>query len=156
MTQLEKERFIGLEWLRFLFGCYVMIYHTAHHYPQFKAVFGLSGLTNIGFFATNAFFALSGFLLAHLYVRGRGLREPASNFWRKRLFNLYPIHIVALLSFMLVVTLMNGWQYRPKAPVRQSDLWFMTPMKCWARPTRNCYAITWIMSSWRSTACCSS
>ncbi|BAE75145.1 Acyltransferase family protein [Sodalis glossinidius str. 'morsitans'] len=116
MTQLEKERFIGLEWLRFLLGCYVMIYHTAHHYPQFKAVFGLSELTSMGFFATSAFFALSGFLLAHVYVRGRRLREPASNFWRKRLFNLYPIHIVALLSSMLVVTLMQWLAIPPEGP----------------------------------------
>lgn len=116
MTQLEKERFIGLEWLRFLLGCYVMIYHTAHYYPQFNAVFGLSELTSMGFFATSAFFVLSGFLLAHVYVRGRGLREPASHFWRKRLFNLYPIHIVALVSSMLVVTFMQWLAIPPEGP----------------------------------------
>ncbi|WP_376775557.1 acyltransferase family protein [Candidatus Sodalis endolongispinus] len=116
MTQLEKERFIGLEWLHFLLGCYVMIYHTAHRYPQFKAVFGLSELTSMGFLATSAFFALSGFLLAHVYVRGHGLREPASHFWRKRLFNLYPIHIVALLSSMLLITLMQWLAIPPEGP----------------------------------------
>lgn len=123
MTQLEKERFIDLEWLRFLLGCYVMIYHTAHHYPQFNAVFGLSELTSMGFFATSAFFVLSGFLLAHVYVRGRGLREPASHFWRKRLFNLYPIHIVALVSSMLVVTFMQWLAIPPEGP--GATIWFV-------------------------------
>ncbi|MFM2481739.1 acyltransferase family protein [Celerinatantimonas sp. YJH-8] len=105
--RLEKERFIGLEWLRFLLGCYVMIYHTSHVYPQLKKVWGLSEITSMGFFATSTFFILSGFLLTHVYVRGSELKEKASGFWKKRLFNLYPIHIMALLASFLVIMFMN-------------------------------------------------
>ncbi len=32
MIKPRTERFIGLEWLRFLLCCYVMLYHTAHIY----------------------------------------------------------------------------------------------------------------------------
>lgn len=114
--QLEKERFIGLEWLRFLLGCYVMLYHTAHNYPQIRDQFGISELTSMGFFATSSFFVLSGFLLAHVYVRGNTLREPATSFWCKRLFNLYPIHIVALLSSIVVIALMQWLAIPPEGP----------------------------------------
>ena len=116
MTPLEKERFIGLEWLRFLLGCYVMLYHTAHSYPQIQAVFGLGELTSMGFFATSTFFVLSGFLLAHVYVRGNQLRGPATSFWAKRFFNLYPIHIVALVSSILVIALMQWLSIPPDGP----------------------------------------
>ncbi len=116
MKSLEKERFIGLEWLRFLLGCYVMIYHTSHRYPLVKDIPGLSELTSMGFFATSAFFVLSGFLLAHVYVRGNALREPATGFWAKRFFNLYPIHIVALVTSILVILLIQWLAIPPEGP----------------------------------------
>ncbi|MCL6409239.1 acyltransferase, partial [Dickeya dadantii] len=46
MKKVSKERFIGLEWLRFLLGCYVMIYHTVHIYPQRERIPFLSELTS--------------------------------------------------------------------------------------------------------------
>ncbi len=116
MKPLEKERFIGLEWLRFLLGCYVMLYHTAHTYPQIQNITGVGELTSMGFFATSSFFVLSGFLLAHVYVRGDRLRDPATTFWAKRFFNLYPIHIVALVSSVLVITLMQWLAIAPEGP----------------------------------------
>lgn len=117
MNKISKERFIGLEWLRFLLGCYVMIYHTVHVYPQVKHVPFLSELTSMGFFATSTFFVLSGFLLAHVYIRDGRLREPARQFWAKRLFNLYPIHIIALLASIAVVTLMQWLSIPPEGQV---------------------------------------
>ncbi|MGY2924932.1 peptidoglycan/LPS O-acetylase OafA/YrhL [Ewingella americana] len=61
MQKASKQRFIGLEWLRFLLGCYVMVYHTFHQYPQRGSVPFLAELTSMGFFATSTFFVLSGF-----------------------------------------------------------------------------------------------
>ncbi|MEA9391056.1 acyltransferase [Acerihabitans sp. TG2] len=113
---IEKDRFIGLEWLRFLMGCYIMLYHTAHTYPQIKSIRGLDELTSMGFFATSTFFVLSGFLLAHVYVRGDRLRDSAKTFWAKRLFNLYPIHIMALLFSILVISLMQWLAIPPEGP----------------------------------------
>jgi len=110
---IEKDRFIGLEWLRFLLGCYVMLYHTAHAYPQIQSIRGLNELTSMGFFATSTFFVLSGFLLAHVYVRGERLRDPTKTFWAKRLFALYPIHIMALIFSILVISLMHWLAIAP-------------------------------------------
>ncbi|MFP1761849.1 acyltransferase family protein [Lonsdalea quercina] len=115
--KVSKERFIGLEWLRFLLGCYVMIYHTLHVYPQRFNIPFLDELTSMGFFATSTFFVLSGFLLAHVYIRDGQLREPARRFMAKRLFNLYPIHIIGLVSSILVVMLMQWLAIPPEGQV---------------------------------------
>ncbi|MEQ9879330.1 acyltransferase [Pectobacterium aroidearum] len=117
MKKVNKERFIGLEWLRFLLGCYVMIYHTVHVYPQRERIPFLSELTSMGFFATSTFFVLSGFLLAHVYIKDGRLREPVRQFWAKRFFNLYPIHIIALLSSIAVVTFMQWLAVPPEGQV---------------------------------------
>ncbi|MEC5320342.1 acyltransferase [Brenneria populi subsp. brevivirga] len=117
VSKVSKERFIGLEWLRFLLGCYVMIYHTVHTYPQRARVPFLDELTSMGFFATSTFFILSGFLLAHVYIKDGRLREPARRFWAKRFFNLYPIHIIALAASIAVVSLMQWLAVPPEGQV---------------------------------------
>ncbi len=102
-TPDSSERFIGLEWLRFLLGLYVVVYHTLHTYPKEQKFPGLDELTSLGFFATSTFFVLSGFLLAHVYARSGRLRESARSFWTKRLSNLYPLHLFSLLLSILVL-----------------------------------------------------
>lgn len=116
MITVKKQRFIGLEWLRFLLGFYVMMYHTFHLYPQRRAIPFLTELTSMGFFATSTFFVLSGFLLSHVYFNGNHIREPARSFLIKRFCNLYPIHIVALVSSILVVSLMQWLAIPPAGP----------------------------------------
>ncbi|MCK0744003.1 acyltransferase family protein [Chromohalobacter nigrandesensis] len=92
----QKERFIGLEWLRFALGLYIVIFHTLHTYPSISD--WSHYVTDIGFFSTSTFFVLSGFLLTHVYLdERRQLREPARSFWIKRFSNLYPIHIGSLV-----------------------------------------------------------
>ncbi|SDL00393.1 Peptidoglycan/LPS O-acetylase OafA/YrhL, contains acyltransferase and SGNH-hydrolase domains [Modicisalibacter muralis] len=105
-TTVKKERFIGLEWLRFLLGLYIVIFHTLHTYSSISDWSGY--ITDIGFFSTSAFFVLSGFLLAHVYLDDdKRMREPAKSFWVKRFSNLYPIHIGAMLLAMAVSTLVG-------------------------------------------------
>jgi len=116
MQKASKQRFIGLEWLRFLLGCYVMVYHTFHQYPQRGSVPFLAELTSMGFFATSTFFVLSGFLLTHVYFNGNQMRESGRSFLKKRFCNLYPIHIVALASSILVVSLMQWLAIPPEGP----------------------------------------
>lgn len=102
----RKERFIGLEWLRFLLGLYIVIFHTLHSYPSISE--WSHYVTDIGFFSTSAFFVLSGFLLTHVYLDDRyRMREPAKSFWLKRFSNLYPIHVGALVLAMSVSALVG-------------------------------------------------
>ncbi|WP_299258460.1 acyltransferase [uncultured Kushneria sp.] len=97
----SKERFIGLEWLRFFLGLYIVIFHTLHNYPSIRSWSGY--VTDLGFFSTSTFFILSGFLLAHVYLNDKHeMREPARSFMTKRFANLYPIHIGSCLLAMAV------------------------------------------------------
>lgn len=107
MNKNGKERFIGLEWLRFLLGIYVVVYHTLHAYPAEQKFRGLDELTSLGFFATSTFFVLSGFLLAHVYVTDGQLRESPRSFLTKRFSNLYPIHIFSILLTIGVLLLIS-------------------------------------------------
>ena len=34
MPRTDKEHFIGLEWLRFILGLYIVVFHTLHNYPE--------------------------------------------------------------------------------------------------------------------------
>ncbi|KAF1052368.1 MAG: hypothetical protein GAK43_01953 [Stenotrophomonas maltophilia] len=108
MNRPRKERFIGLEWLRFFLGLYVVVYHTLHSYPSTDKFRGLDELTSLGFFATSTFFVLSGFLLAHVYVNDGQLRESPRSFFTKRFSNLYPIHIFSILLTILVLLLISN------------------------------------------------
>ena len=105
-TGTRKERFIGLEWLRFLLGLYIVIFHTLHNYPSIRD--WSHYVTDIGFFSTSAFFVLSGFLLTHVYLDSSyQMRESPRSFWLKRFSNLYPIHIGSLLLAMAVSALVG-------------------------------------------------
>lgn len=106
MRQTGQEHFIGLEWLRFLLGLYVVIFHTLHNYSQQNLPI-IKELTGLGFFATSTFFILSGFLLSHIYCRRGELREPALSFWSRRFANLYPLHIFSLLLTIVVIFLIS-------------------------------------------------
>lgn len=103
MGQVSKEKFIGLEWLRFLLGLYVVFFHTIHTYPDEQRPGWLSDLTGVGFFATSSFFVLSGFLLAHVYCQHGQLREPGRSFLSKRVANLYPLHLFSLALTAVVL-----------------------------------------------------
>ena len=110
MTRIGKEHFIGLEWLRFLLGVYVVVFHTLHNYPSEEKPSWLVDLTGVGFFATSSFFVLSGFLLAHVYCRQGQLREPARSFWSRRFANLYPLHLFSLaLTGVVLFIIMATW-----------------------------------------------
>jgi peptidoglycan/LPS O-acetylase OafA/YrhL len=119
--QYNKEHFIGLEWLRFLLGVYVVVFHTLHAYPSEQKPSWLVDLTGVGFFATSSFFVLSGFLLAHVYCRQGQLREPARSFWSRRFANLYPLHLFSLLLTISVLLIIGNLGIPPddsKASVR--------------------------------------
>lgn len=121
MTRIGKEHFIGLEWLRFLLGVYVVVFHTLHNYPSEQKPSWLADLTGVGFFATSSFFVLSGFLLAHVYCRQGQLREPALSFLSRRFANLYPLHLFSLLLTISVLFIIGNLGIPPddsKASIR--------------------------------------
>lgn len=114
----RTRRFIALEWLRFILGLYIVVFHTLHYYPSIASWSGY--ITGLGFFATSTFFMLSGFLLTHVYLRPQGevghyaLRESKRSFWVRRLANLYPIHIGAMAITFIVMALLPVFQLAPE------------------------------------------
>ncbi|MBD8614848.1 MULTISPECIES: acyltransferase family protein [Pseudomonas] len=103
----HKRQFVSLEWLRFFLGVYLVLFHTLNgfNYPELPVFF--RKFFEMGFFSTSTFFVLSGFLLAHVYLRDHAsgsalMSGTRKSFWVKRFANLYPIH---LGSFLLVVAI---------------------------------------------------
>ncbi len=96
------NKFVGLDVLRFALAVYLMVFHSIHQYPQYTTL-PLVELANLGGFATSSFFILSGFILAHVYFgRTTELRGGTREFFVKRLSNLYPVHLIALVLVLLV------------------------------------------------------
>ncbi|MGV7240220.1 acyltransferase family protein [Caballeronia sp. M23-90] len=97
-----KNKFVGLDLLRFLLAVYLMVFHSIHQYPQ-SAQIPFVELLNLGGFATSTFFLLSGFILTHVYfAQSSDLRGGTRAFFVKRLSNLYPIHLFSLALVLLV------------------------------------------------------
>lgn len=110
-----RKNFVSLEWLRYFLGIYIVLFHT-FNYPEVPG--WLRKFFEMGFFSTSTFFVLSGFLLAHVYLRDQGKAEahmPGSrkSFWVKRLANLYPIHLGSLLLMVAVFNVLPLLQIIP-------------------------------------------
>lgn len=100
-----RKTIVGLDAMRFVLAVYLMVFHTIHAYPQ-AGDLPLIWLTDLGGFSTSSFFILSGFILTHVYIeRGAGLRGSTHDFLVKRLSEIYPIHFIGLLLFVLVLAL---------------------------------------------------
>lgn len=100
-----KEHFVTLEWFRFILSLYIVIFHTFNYGTAPKWI---REVFETGFFATSSFFILSGFILAHVYLRNKGtvnvaMREKPKDFLIKRFANLYPIHIISMVIFLTII-----------------------------------------------------
>lgn len=94
-----KKMLPGLDVLRFLLACYLVLYHTLYYYPQADKS-ALAQVFKFGGCATSTFFILSGFILSHVYIgtrRDEIINISSSKFFINRFTNLYPIHIITLL-----------------------------------------------------------
>ena len=105
VNTIKNEHFTTLEWFRFILSLYIVIFHTFNYST---APTWIREVFETGFFATSSFFVLSGFILAHVYLRNKGtpnvsMREPPKDFFIKRFANLYPIHIISMFLFMIVL-----------------------------------------------------
>ncbi|WP_187626743.1 acyltransferase family protein [Paraburkholderia sp. UCT31] len=93
-----KAMLPGLDILRFLLACYLVVFHTLVIYPEARAM-PMADFFKFGGCATSIFFILSGFILSHVSVEkktGEAMKVSASKFFINRFSNIYPIHIVTL------------------------------------------------------------
>ncbi|APA85165.1 acyltransferase [Paraburkholderia sprentiae WSM5005] len=93
-----KAMLPGLDVLRFLLACYLVVFHTLVTYPEARAI-PLVDLFRFGGCATSIFFVLSGFILSHVSAErktGETMTVAAPRFLINRFSNIYPIHIITL------------------------------------------------------------
>ncbi len=104
------QRLEGLDALRGIAACVVAFgYHSQYLFapgtfaPNWGGAVGLWFHT-LGWTAVDLFFVLSGYVFAHVYLRGADLTRAAGQqqFWMARIARLYPLHLVMLLFSALL------------------------------------------------------
>lgn len=86
--------------IRFVAAAWVLLYHLQGPLNQLHLLIPVvADVLRVGRLGVDLFFALSGFILTHTYLRrlGPGLRARGTlDFWWLRLARIYPVHIVML------------------------------------------------------------
>ncbi len=87
----------ALTGLRFFLAALVMLFHVAGD-PMKDAPAWLARIIGHGYLAVNAFFMLSGFVLAHTYLDAAGkLKGTRRNFWVARFARIYPVYALTII-----------------------------------------------------------
>jgi peptidoglycan/LPS O-acetylase OafA/YrhL len=119
----------------------IVLYHTCtfHQYVPAEAVLGPPILK--GYLWVEFFFALSGFILIHVY--GTRARE----FWRgrayvpflqARLARLYPVHLVTLLSILLLMWTLNALDHEAYVSIYRGP---HAPLNTWSTFIANLFLV---------------
>jgi peptidoglycan/LPS O-acetylase OafA/YrhL len=111
------ERLFGIDLLRGLAACTILIWHYQHFYlvvsvgegrtsgfdHSIQPFYGLLfPLYEYGFWAVQAFWTISGFVFAHVYA---GRATTAAEFATARFARLYPLHFITLLAITAIQSL---------------------------------------------------
>ncbi|MFN8173110.1 MAG: acyltransferase family protein, partial [Candidatus Nanopelagicales bacterium] len=87
--------------IRFVAAAWVLLYHLQGPLAQLHLLVPVvSDVLRVGRLGVDLFFALSGFILTHTYLRRLGPRlrgRGAVDFWWLRLARIYPVHVVMLV-----------------------------------------------------------
>lgn len=87
--------------IRFVAAAWVLLYHLQGPLNQLNLLIPVfADVLRVGRLGVDLFFALSGFILTHTYLRrlGPGVRVRGTiDFWWLRLARIYPVHLVMLL-----------------------------------------------------------
>ncbi len=135
--------------LRFIAAFWVLLYHFKDHLGLGMGQFGLVA---DGYLGVDLFFALSGFILAHVYLTSlEGGRFGYGGFLKNRIARVYPMHLAALgamLALFVGATAMGAGVGSPDA-FKWSDLpahLFM--VHAWGTTS----AVGWNFPSWSISA----
>ncbi len=111
-----KETMPALTGLRFGLAALVVLYHVGVQ-QMAQAPRWVAAIVSHGYLAVNAFYILSGFVLAHTYLDAEGrLRGGRKNFWVARFARIYPIY-----ALTIVLGFSNRFQFGLKQPTGWED-----------------------------------
>lgn len=94
---IKSKHILPLTSLRFFAALMIFILHASDRLgmPNFRSVFGFS-------LGVSFFYVLSGFILTYVYFRP-GAKLNLRQFFRKRFFRLYPMHIATLIAAIVLI-----------------------------------------------------
>ena len=102
---------------RALFAGWVFLYHV--RLPLGAGSFWLfDGPVARGYLGVDAFFVLSGMVLAHAHPALRPAASATWGFWLKRLLRIYPVHLATTFLLFLVVVIGGSLGLAPRDPGR--------------------------------------
>lgn len=96
---IHSKHILPLTSLRFFAALMIFMVHTSSRLgmPNFKGWFSFGH-------GVSFFYVLSGFILTYVYFRP-GAKLNLRQFFRKRFFRLYPLHIATLIAVVLLIPL---------------------------------------------------
>jgi peptidoglycan/LPS O-acetylase OafA/YrhL len=101
MTAARRAPLSALTGLRAVLALHVLLYHAFFTFGRARVLLEPGPARTIisaGYVGVNAFFVLSGFVLAYAYVGDDGAMQAApSAFFRARFARIYPMHVVGVL-----------------------------------------------------------
>ncbi len=97
----RKQTFVGINLIRFIAACWVLIFHASIHFGKLDFLFILQPIIDQGVLAMSIFFILSGFVLSYRY-RNFQTKQDVVLFYATRFAKLYPTY--------LFIGLITAWQ----------------------------------------------
>ena len=116
--------------IRFPFGFLIVIYHYTNYFADYEQS-GWVILEDLAF-VLDCFFILSGFVMAHVYARLPAL--DYGKYINRRLFRIYPLHLLTFLSLVVIAIVGTASGYQATNPERydfDTALLHLTMVHAW-------------------------
>jgi len=92
-----RKRFVEIDSLRGMAAVLVAVYHF-----RISNFFSSTEFVRSSWIFVDYFFVLSGFIISHIYFDKVKTKIEAKKFFLRRVFRLYPLHLLTLLLFVLI------------------------------------------------------
>ena len=132
----QMKRYYCIEFLRLLTSLSVLLYHYRHFFNPYTTYsnnifdetkinlpfyFILETFYNNGFYGVHMFYAISGFVFAHVYL-SLDKKTSSKEFFVNRFARLYPLHFATLI-LVTIMQLINILVYESTQIVPYNDIY---------------------------------
>lgn len=106
------------------FAAGVFSYHVNLQNPYAPPLGPAGSLVRHGFVGVDAFFILSGLVLAHVHPMLLPRAAEVRGFLLKRLVRIYPVHLAMIVLFLVLLRVSAATGLHPREPL-QASIWRM-------------------------------